>query len=114
MIFEIMNSSDAVISWFFTPAMLDKHGSCYGIQVLTHSRSASESFNGRISMKFHSQQIKGHCQYVPCLQGLLRFAQCLAIVLVKIWLVFCNPNIVKGQLPVIEMRGSDNLFPISL
>jgi len=113
MFFEIMNSSDAVISWFFTPAMLDKHGSCYGIQVLTHS-SRSASFNGRISMKFHSQQIKGHCQdqYVPCLQGLLRFAQCLAIVLVKIWLIFCNPDIVKGQL--IEMRGSDNLFPISL
>jgi len=78
-----MNSKAGVISWLFTPVMLDldKHGNGYGIQVLTHSRS--EPFDaGRISMKFHSQQIKDsdHCrdQYVPCLRGLLRFAQCLA------------------------------------
>ena len=98
----IMNSNAAVILWLFTPAILDKHGNGYGCQVLTHS--SSESFDGRISMKFHSQQIKDHCrnQYVPCLQGVLRLAQCLAIVLVKIWLILCNPGFVQGQLNEIK------------
>jgi hypothetical protein len=75
----------------------------FGCQVLTHS--SSESIDGRISMKFHSQQIKDHCrnQYVLCLQGVLRLAQCLAIVLVKIWLILCNPDFVQGQLN--EMNG---------
>ena len=83
---------------------------CYGIQLEVLTHSGSEPFDGRISMKFHSQQIKGHCQvqYVPCLQVPLRFAQCLAIVVVKTWLIFCSPDLVKGQLN--EMRVQTTCF----
>ena len=35
---------------------------CYGIQLKVLTHSGSEPFDGRISMKFHSQQIKGYCQ----------------------------------------------------